>query len=102
MYIIDLRKSPRRSLITQRVDERRKVTNEFCSIEWLKTIKNNYVNCQSFNRREIERRTGKRRLRDRREQLVAKFILIRKKYTPVFLNQAERKLIEDIYLIDLE
>jgi len=48
MYIIDLRKGPRRSLINQRVEERRKVTSEFGSPEWLKYIKNNQVDCPQF------------------------------------------------------
>ena len=101
MYINDLRKSPRRSLTT-RVDERRKVTNEFGLSEWLKSIKINYVDYPKFNRRKIERRTDKRRLPDRREQCASEPILFNKKHAPIFLTRAERKLIEDLYLIDLE
>ena len=102
MYIIDLRRGPRRSLINQRVDERRKVTSEFGSPEWLKYIKNNQVDCPSFNRRKAERRTDNRKLPDRREQSVTEPVLSNKKYAHIFLTQAEKKLIEDIYLTDLK
>ena len=91
MYIIDLRQSPRRSSATKRIAERRKVTREFGSHEGLKTINNRPADCPQFNRRSTERRTDKRRLPDRRE-----------KYARIKFTQAEKKLIEDVYLVDLE
>ncbi|MEI6268163.1 MAG: hypothetical protein WCP01_04720 [Methylococcaceae bacterium] len=91
MYIIDLRQSPRRSSTTKRIAERRKVTKEFGSPEGLKTINNHPADCPQFNRRSTERRTDKRRLPDRRE-----------KYARIKFTQAEKKLIEDVYLVDLE
>jgi hypothetical protein len=101
MYIIDLRKSPRRLLINHWLGERRKNTNKFGSPEWLQSIKNNKVDCPDLNRRKAEKRIDNRQLSDRREQLVTESTLS-KKDTPVFFTQGEIKLLEDIYLMDLE
>jgi hypothetical protein len=102
MNIIDLRKSLRRSSITQRTDDRRKVPYEFGSPEWLEFIKNNNLDCPEFNRRKGDRRNDKRRLPDRRQQQLAEPAHSEKKYARIFLTPAERKLIEDLYLNDLE
>jgi hypothetical protein len=102
MNIIDLRKSLRRSSITQRIADRRKVPYEFGSPEWLEYIKNNHVNCPNYNRRKADRRTDNRRLPDRRQQYKAEPVRSEKKYARIFLTPAERKLIEDLYLNDLE
>lgn len=102
MNIIELRTSERRSSITQRRADRRKVAYEFGSPEWLKYIKNNHVDCPTFDRRKAERRTEKRLLPDRREQYVDESIHSEKKHARIFLTPAERKLIEDLYLTDLE
>ncbi|UOA08032.1 hypothetical protein [Methylobacter sp. S3L5C] len=101
MYIIDLRKSPRRLFITCKLDERRKITHEFGSSEWFTAIKNNNVDCPDFNRRKLENPIDNRCLSDRRESLVTETTLSKKK-TSIFLTQGEAKLIEDIYLMDLE
>jgi hypothetical protein len=102
MNIIDLRKSLRRSLTTQRKEDRRKVPYEFGSPEWLDYIKNNHMDCPKFNRRQADRRTEKRRLPDRRQQHDAEPNRSEKKYARIFLTPAEKKLIEDLYLNDLE
>jgi len=102
MNIIDLRTSLRRSSTTQRIADRRKVPYEFGSPEWLEYIKNNHVDCPKFNRRKAERRIDKRQLPDRRQQHDAEPIYSEKKYARIFLTPAERKLIEDLYLNDLE
>ena len=102
MNIIDLRKSLRRSSITQRIADRRKVPYEFGSPEWLKYLTNNHVDCPRFNRRMADRRSDKRRLPDRRQQHTAEPIRSEKKYARIFLTPAERKLIEDLYLNDVE
>jgi hypothetical protein len=102
MNIIDLRKSLRRSSTTQRIVDRRKVPYEFGSPEWLEYIKNNHVDYPKFNRRKADMRTDKRRFPDRRQQYVAEPIRSDKKYARIFLTPAERKLIEDLYLNDLE
>ncbi len=101
MYIIDLRKSPRRLFITCKLDERRKITHEFGSSEWLATINNNKVDCPDFNRRKVEKLIDNRHLSDRRAPLVTEPDLSKKK-TSIFLTQGEARLIEDIYLMDLE
>ena len=102
MNIIDLRTSLRRSSTTQRIADRRKVPYEFGSPEWLEYIKNNHVDCPKFNRRNAERRIDKRQLPDRRQQHDAEPIHSENKYARIFLTPAERKLIEDLYLNDLE
>jgi hypothetical protein len=102
MNIIDLRKSLRRSSVTQRKEDRRKVPYEFGSPEWLEYITKNNLDCPKFDRRKGERRNDKRRLPDRRQQLTEEPIRSEKKYARIFLTPAERKLIEDLYLNDLE
>jgi hypothetical protein len=102
MNIINLRESHRRSSTTQRIAERRKVANAFGSPEWLIYIKNNSVDCPKFNRRKAERRTERRRLPDRREQYAAGHIHSKNDYARIFLTPAERQLIQDLYLSDLE
>ena len=99
MNIIEMREGPRRSSTTQRIVDRRKVPYEFGSPEWLEYIKNNQVDCPKFNRRRAERRTEKS---DRRQQHDAQPIRSGEKYARVLLSPAEKKLIEDLYLDDLE
>ena len=101
MNIIDLRKSLRRSSVTQRITDRRKVPYEFGSPEWLEYLKKNHLDCPKFNRRKADRRNDKRRLPDRRQQL-AEAVRPEKKYARIFLTPAERKLLEDLYLSDLD
>jgi hypothetical protein len=108
MNIIDLREGPRRSVTTRRIaerrlDERRKVVHEFGSSEWLKYINDNQLDCPTIDRRKSERRTEKRQVSERRgEQNPAKPVNSEKKYTRIFLTPAEKKLLEDLYLGDLE
>ena len=102
MNIVNLRTSERRSDITQRADDRRKVPYEFGSPDWLEFMKKNNLDCPTFNRRKSERRNDKRCLPDRREQYVAEPIHAEKKYERIFLTPAEKKLIEDLYLNDLQ
>ena len=102
MNIIDLRKSLRRSPTNQRKEDRRKVPYEFGSPEWLEYMKNNNLDCPKFDRRKGERRNEKRKLPDRRQQQPAEPIFSEKKYARIFLTPAEKKLIEDLYLNDLD
>jgi len=102
MNIVDLRTSERRSYTTQRKDDRRKVQYEFGSPDWLEFMKNNNLDCPTFNRRKSDRRTEKRQLPDRRQQYVAEPIPSEKKYARIFLTPGEKKLIEDLYLNDLQ
>jgi hypothetical protein len=101
MNIIELRKNLRRSSVTQRITDRRKVPYEFGSPEWLEYIKENHLDLPAFNRRKADRRSDKRRLPDRRQQL-AESVHSEKKYARIFLTPAERKLLEDLYLSDLD
>lgn len=102
MNIIDLRKSLRRSSLTQRVSDRRKIPYVFGSPEWLEYLKKNNLESPKFNRRKAERRNDKRRIPDRRQQFNNESIRSEKKYARIFLTRAERKLIEDLYLNDLD
>ena len=102
MNIIDLRKSLRRSAVTQRREDRRKVPYKFGTREWLEHISDNNLNCPKCDRRKAERRNEKRKLPDRRQQQSTDTIRSEKKYARIFLTPAERKLIEDLYLNDLE
>lgn len=101
MNIIEMRKNLRRSLVTQRIADRRKVPYEFGSPEWLEYIIKNHLDRPKFNRRKADRRSDKRRLPDRRQQL-AESVRSEKKYARIFLTPAERKLLEDLYLSDLD
>jgi hypothetical protein len=97
MNIIDLRKGPRRTSTTEPVAERRKNTSEFGSPEWLEHIKNNLLDCPHFDRRNIERRTS-----DRRENNTTKSAHPTKNSVRIFLTPAEKKLIQDLHMIDLK
>ena len=101
MNIIELRKNLRRSSVTQRITDRRKVPYEFGSPEWMEYIKRNHLDRPKFNRRKEERRSDKRLLPDRRQHL-AESGRSEKKYARIFLTPAERKLLEDLYLSDLD
>jgi len=97
MNIIDLRKGPRRTSTIEPVVERRKNTSEFGSPEWLEHIKNNLLDCPNFDRRNIERRTS-----DRRENIAAESAHPTKNTVRIFLTPAERKLIQDLHMVDLK
>jgi hypothetical protein len=68
----------------------------------LEHLKKNNLDCPESDRRKAERRNDKRRLPDRRQQQPTEPIRSEKKYARIFLTPAERKLIEDLYLNDLE
>ncbi|MGZ8152115.1 MAG: hypothetical protein ACXW0Q_04445 [Methylovulum sp.] len=107
MNIVDLRKNLRRSSIDRRVADRRKNPHAFGTPEWLNYIKVNNLECPETDRRKMERRTNKeRRLPDRREyrveETVEQTVRFEKKYERIFLTPAELKLIEDVFLNDLE
>ena len=97
MNIIDLRKGPRRTSTTEPVAERRKNTSEFGSPEWLEHIKNYILDCPNFDRRNIERRTSYRRENNTTESAHPTKNSVR-----IFLTPAEKKLIQDLHMIDLK
>jgi hypothetical protein len=101
MNIIDLRKGPRRSSTTQRVDERRKVSHEFGSPEWLEYLQENQVDCPMDDRRKAERRTEKRQLSDRREEFAEMPADSINNYNRIYLTPAEKEILQDLYLDEL-
>lgn len=102
MNLYDFRRNPRRSSMTRRVDDRRKIPYPFGSPEWLKNIKNHYLAWPTSNRRDVSRRDNERRAPDRRQQELSEQVRSEKKYSPILLTQEERKLIEDLYMSDLD
>jgi hypothetical protein len=55
------------------------------------------LDCPDFDRRNIERRTA-----DRRENKAAESAHTTKNSARIFLTPAERKLIQDLHMIDLK
>lgn len=102
MNIINLRKNLRRSTVTRRIADRRVVPYEFGSPEWIENIKKNYLAWPKTNRRKMERRADDRRSPDRREQLAYEKARTGGKYSRIILTSEERKLIEDLYLSDID
>jgi hypothetical protein len=100
--IFDRRNADRRSDKGRCKDDRRKVPHQFGSPEWLKFITKNHLDCPRFDRRNAGRRSDKPRLPDRRDQYIAEPIYSKKKYVRIFLTRAEKKIIEDLYLNDLQ
>ncbi len=102
MNLYDFRRKSRRSSTTRRMDDRRKIPYPFGSPEWVENIKNHYLAWPKANRRDMSRRSNERRAIERRQQLLSEQRRSEKKYSPVLLTQEERKLIEDLYLSDLD
>lgn len=100
MNLYDFRRNPRRSSMTRRVDDRRKIPYPFGSREWVENIKKHYLAWPKSNRRDANRRCDERRALERREQQLSEQRRSEKKYSPILLTQEERKLIEDLYLTD--
>lgn len=102
MNLYDLRRNPRRVSMTRRLTDRRKITYSFGSREWVKNIKKHYLAWPKSNRRDMSRRGDERRTMDRRQQQLSEQCLSEKKISMILLTQEERKLIEDLYLSDLD
>lgn len=102
MNLYDLRRNPRRSSMTRRMADRRKIPYSFGSREWVKNIKKHYLAWPKSNRRDMNRRGDERRAMDRRQQDFLEQCLSERKFSRILLTQEERKLIEDIYLSDLD
>jgi hypothetical protein len=102
MNIINLRKNLRRSTVTRRISDRRVIPYEFGSPEWIENIKNNYLAWPKTNRRAMERREDDRRSPDRRDHQATERSRSEQKYSRILLTSEERKLIEDLYLSDIE
>lgn len=102
MNLYDFRRNPRRTSMTRRMDDRRKIPYPFGSPEWVENIKNHYLAWPKNNRRNANRRSDERRAEERRQHQLSEQSRSEKKYSPILLTQEERKLIEDLYLSDLD
>jgi hypothetical protein len=104
MNIINLRKNLRRLLKTRRLSDRRTVPYAFGTPEWEEHIKTHYLAWPKTDRRKYERRTNERRIPDRRNSQARPHERSRfeKKYARILLTPEERKLIEDMYLRDID
>jgi hypothetical protein len=102
MNLYDLRRNPRRSSMTRRMADRRKIPYPFGSAEWEENIKKHYLAWPKSNRRDVNRRSTERRELERRQQQLSEQRRSEKKFSVILLTQEERKLIEDLYLSDLD
>lgn len=104
MNIINLRKNLRRLSKTRRISDRRTIPYEFGSPEWEEHIKSHYLVWPKKDRRLQERRANERRIPDRRNNQVLSSPRSRfeKKYARILLTPEERKLIEDMYLKEID
>jgi hypothetical protein len=102
MNLYDFRRNPRRSSMTRRTTDRRSVPYPFGSPEWIENIKKNYLAWPKYNRRDVCRRHNERREPDRRQQQLSEQHRSEQKFSMILLTQEERKLIEDLYLSDLD
>jgi hypothetical protein len=88
--------------MTRRTADRRNIPYPFGSPEWVENIKQHYLAWPKSNRRDACRRSNERREPDRRQQQLSEQRRSEQKYSPILLTQEERKLIEDLYLSDLD
>jgi len=106
MNIINLRKNLRRLSKTRRVADRRVVPYEFGTPEWEENIKKNYLAWPKTDRRKQDRRVSERRVPERRQSSSQLETLERsrleRKYARILLTPEEKRLIEDMYLRDLD
>jgi hypothetical protein len=99
MNIIDLRKNFRRSLMNSCIPAQGKSVSEMDLPEWSGGVT---ANTNTINRSQPERRKMDRRRNKESSVQLAEAGASKKTYTRILLTPAERRLIEDIYLSDLE
>ncbi|MGR9014265.1 MAG: hypothetical protein ACU83U_11520 [Gammaproteobacteria bacterium] len=102
MNLYDFRRKLRRSSMTRRMEDRRKIPYPFGSAEWVENIKKHYLAWPKTNRRNLSRRSNERRSVERRVQQLSEQRRSEKKHSLILLTQEERKLIEDLYMSDLD
>lgn len=95
MNIIDLRKNLRDSNINQRTADRRQNPYPFGSPEWHEYIIKNGLERPSHDRRKMIRRASDRRA-------TSETTRHERPYKRILLTPAEKKLLADMYLSDLE
>jgi hypothetical protein len=100
MNIIDLRKKLQQSSTSeQRVSDRRKISYSFGSPEWLEYMKDNNLECpEEHDRRQVIRRDEDREPSSEEPEITDS----KTTYRRIFLTPNERKLLQDIYLSDLD
>lgn len=96
MNIIDLRKNLRDSNINQRTADRRQNPHPFGSPQWREYIIENGLELPTHDRRKMHRRAS--------DRLAATSETTQRDrpYKRILLSPAEKKLLADIYLSDLE
>jgi hypothetical protein len=98
MNIIDLRKKLLQSSTEKRVyADRRKVSYQFGSPEWLEYTKNYNIECPTEDRRKIIRRE-----KDRENNNETEVGECATTYRRIFLTAGEKRLLQDIYLSDID
>ncbi len=102
MNISDLRNNSRRAAATRRATDRRTIAYPFGSSEWQENIQKNYLAWPKTDRRQADRRRTERREAERRLQQLSEQSRSEQKYSHILLTREERKLIEDLYLYDLD
>ena len=102
MNIINLRKNFRRESESRRVNDRRSVNYPFESPQWIANIQENYHVWPKSDRRTNTRRSNDRRSPDRRQYDHTEQHFSMRKPARVMLTREELKLIEDLYLNDLD
>jgi hypothetical protein len=102
MNIINLRKGLRRSSETRRINDRRNVPYQFGSPQWLEHVQKTYAAWPKSERRGNSRRSDDRRLPDRRQHQLSEQRMTHRKFSKVLLSREELKLIEDLYLGEVD
>lgn len=95
MNIIDLRKKLLQSSTTGQVFDRRKISYQFGSPEWLAFMTDNNLDCPAEDRRKIIRREEDREPSN--EVVQSEFT-----HKRLALTAGERRLLQDIYLTDFD
>jgi len=96
MNIIDLRKNLRESVTGRLISDRRQNTYAFGTQEWLDYIKQHGLKLPTHDSRKINRRAS-----DNNSQPI-EAISAKKPYVRILLTPAEKKLLDDMYLSDLD
>lgn len=97
----NLRNRARRFLDNRRNDDRRKVTHDFGTEEWIENVKLNYFAWPRHDRRLDDRRSDERRASERRIKHQVESRDFEQHHHNV-LTQEERKMINHLYLNDDE
>ncbi|MFI3219998.1 MAG: hypothetical protein QX189_12920 [Methylococcales bacterium] len=98
MNIIDLRNKLQQSSTERRISsDNRKVSYQFGSPEWLERMKNKELKYLEEERRKIIRRSE-----DQESIAESETIDTEKTVKRIFLTPGEKKLLQDIYLSDLD